>query len=168
MMYDQFTQFAKSLHNLSLLLDKAEAHAQAKKIDPEVLLNSRLIADMLPLARQIHIACDSAKLGAARLSGKDAPVNDDKEKTLPEFKARIESTIGFLTSLKESDFKGWEEKKISQPRWEGKWLTGKEYFHQHVVPNVYFHVTTAYAILRMNGVEIGKKDYLGEMPYKHG
>lgn len=167
-MYDQFTQFAKSLNNLSRLLDKAEAHAQAKKIDSEVLMNSRLIADMLPLGRQIHIACDAAKLGASRLSGKDAPVNDDKEKTIPEFKARIESTIGYITSLKEADFKGWEERKITQPRWEGKWMTGAEYFNQHVIPNVYFHVTTAYAILRMNGVEIGKKDYLGEMPYKNG
>lgn len=166
MMYEQFTQFTKMFHNLSLILDKAQKHADAKKIEPETLGTLRLTADMLPLARQVMIACDSAKIGAARLSGKEAPVNEDKEKTIPELKARLESTIGFLTTLKEADFKGWEERKISQPRWEGKWMTGKEYFHQHIVPNVYFHVTTTYAILRANGVDIGKKDYLGEMPYK--
>lgn len=165
-MYDQFTQFAKMLHNLSTLLDKANSFAETKKIDSEVLLNSRLAPDMLNFTRQVQIACDSAKLGASRLSGKEAPVNDDKEKTIPELKARIESTIGFLSSVKEADFKGWEDRKISQPRWEGKWLTGKDYLHQHVIPNVYFHITTAYAILRHNGVEIGKKTYLGEMPYK--
>jgi hypothetical protein len=166
MMYAQFTQFAKMLHNLSTLLDKAQAFAEGKKIDSEVLLNSRLSPDMFPLIRQVQIACDSVKLGASRLSGKEAPVNDDKEKTIPELKARIESTLGFVTSLKEADFKGWEERKISQPRWEGKWLTGHDYFQQHVIPNVYFHITTAYAILRHNGVDIGKKNYLGEMPYK--
>ncbi len=165
-MYAQFTQFAKMLHNLSNLLDKGQALAEAKKFDAEVLLNSRLAPDMFPLLRQVQIACDSVKLGASRLSGKDAPVNDDKEKTIPELKARIEGTLGYVTSLKEADFKGWEERKISQPRWEGKWLTGNDYFHQHVIPNVYFHITTAYAILRHNGVEIGKKTYLGEMPYK--
>lgn len=165
-MYDQFTQFSKMLHNLSNLLDKAQSFAEAKKIDGEVLLNSRLAPDMFPLLRQVQIACDSAKLAASRLSGKEAPVNDDKEKTIPELKARIEGTIEFLSSVKEADFKGWEERKISQPRWEGKWLTGQDYFNQHVIPNVYFHITTAYAILRHNGVEIGKKMYLGEMPYK--
>ena len=165
-MFNQFTQFAKMLHNLSNLLDKANSFAEAKKIEPEVLLNSRLAPDMFNLTRQVQIACDSAKLGASRLSGKDAPVNDDKEKTIPELKARIESTIGFLASVKEADFNGWEERKISQPRWEGKWLTGNDYLHQHVIPNVYFHITTAYAILRHNGVEVGKKTYLGEMPYK--
>ena len=165
-MFNQFTQFAKMLHNLSSLLDKANSFAEAKKIEPEVLLNSRLAPDMFNLTRQVQIACDSAKLGASRLSGKDAPVNDDKEKTIPELKARIESTIGFLASVKEADFNGWEERKISQPRWEGKWLTGNDYLHQHVIPNVYFHITTAYAILRHNGVEVGKKTYLGEMPYK--
>ena len=167
MMYEQFTQFTKMFHNLSLILDKAQKYADAKKIEPDTLGTLRLTADMLPLVKQVQIACDAAKLGAARLTGKDAPVNDDKEKTLPELKARLETTMGFLSSLKEADFKGWEERKITQPRWEGKWMTGKEYFHQHVVPNVYFHVTTTYAILRQNGVEIGKKDYLGDMPFKH-
>ncbi len=165
-MFDQFTEFTKMFHNLSLILDKAQKFADAKKIEPETLGTLRLTADMLPLTKQVQIACDAAKLGASRLTGKDAPANDDKEKTIPELKARLEMTMGYLSSLKEADFKGWEERKITQPRWEGKWMTGKEYFHQHIVPNVYFHVTTTYAILRANGVEIGKKDYLGEMPYK--
>jgi hypothetical protein len=166
MLYAQFTQFAKMLHNLSILLDKGQALAETKKFDAEVLLNARLAPDMLSLTRQVQIACDSVKLGASRLTGREAPVNDDREKTIPELKARIESTLGFVTSLKETDFKDWEERKISQPRWEGKWLTGHDYFHQHIIPNVYFHITTAYAILRHNGVDIGKKTYLGEMPYK--
>ena len=164
-MFEQFTQFAKMLHNLSNLLDKAATHAEAKKFDVDVLLNSRLSPDMFPLTRQVQIACDTAKLATARLTGKEAPKNEDTEKTIPELKARIESTLGYLTSLKETDFSGWETRKISHPRWEGS-LTGKEYFYQHAIPNVYFHVMAAYSILRHNGVEIGKKDYLGTLPFQ--
>lgn len=164
-MFEQFTQFAKMLHNLSLLLDKAQAQAAAKKFEPEVLLNSRLSPDMFSLMRQVQIACDTAKLATARLTGKEAPKNEDTEKTIPELKARIESTLGYVTSMKESDFADWETRTISHPRWEGS-LTGKEYFYQHAIPNIYFHVTAAYAILRHNGVEIGKKDYLGTLPFK--
>jgi hypothetical protein len=167
MIYDQFTQFAKTLHNLSQLLDKGAKYAEAKKFEPEVLLNSRLAPDMFPLTRQVQIACDTMKFGVSRLTGKEAPTFEDNEKTIPELKARIEKTLGYFQSVQEADFKGWEERKVTTPRWEGKWLTGKDYFNQHVVPNVYFHVTTAYAILRHNGVEVGKKDYLGELPYKH-
>ena len=164
-MFEQFTQFAKMLHNLSNLLDKAQKHAEAKKFEPEVLLNSRLSPDMFPLTRQVQIACDTAKLATARLTGKEAPKNEDTEKTIPELKARIESTLGYVTSMKESDFAGWETRTISHPRWEGS-LTGKDYFYQHAIPNVYFHVMAAYAILRHNGVEIGKKDYLGTLPFQ--
>ena len=122
---------------------------------------------MFPLIRQIQIACDTTKLGAARLTGKEAPTHDDKEVTLAEIKTRIDSVVTYLKTFKPEDFKGAEERKISQPRWEGKWLTGTEYTLHHVLPNLYFHLTAAYAILRHNGVEIGKKDYLGDMPYKH-
>ncbi len=160
------TQNSKMLHNLSQILVKAEAFAGSKKVEMEVLLNSRLAPDMLPLGRQIQIACDTAKLGAARVSGKEAPKHEDTEKSLTEFKARIESVIGYLNSFKKDDFKNAMEIKVTQPRWEGKWMTGHEFTIQHVLPNIGFHVTTAYAILRHNGVEIGKKDYLGEMPYK--
>lgn len=159
-------QFIHMLKNLNVILDKAAAHATEKKFEMEVLLNSRLTPNQFNLIRQVQIACDTAKLCAARLSGKDAPVNDDSEKTLAEVKARIESTISFLKTISAADFNGAEEKHISQPRWEGKYLTGKEYAIHHAVPNLYFHVTTAYSILRHNGVEIGKKDYLGELPYK--
>ncbi|MFP5492524.1 MAG: DUF1993 family protein [Bacteriovoracia bacterium] len=159
--------FVKALTNLNVILDKGQEFADAKKIDSTVLLNTRLIADQFPLTRQIQIACDTAKLGAARLAGKDAPVHDDKEATLAELKNRVNDVIKYLNSFKPEDFKGAEERKISQPRWEGKWMTGEEYLLQHALPNIYFHLTTAYSILRSQGVDVGKKTYLGEMPYKH-
>lgn len=159
--------FVKALTNLNVILDKGQEFADAKKIDSTVLLNTRLIADQFPLTRQIQIACDTAKLGAARLAGKEAPVHDDKETTMVELKNRVNDVIKYLNSFKPEDFKGAEERKISQPRWEGKWMTGEEYLLQHAIPNIYFHVTTAYSILRSQGVDVGKKTYLGEMPYKH-
>lgn len=156
----------KMLRNLNAILGKAEAFATPKKVDFEVLLQSRLAPDMLPLIKQVQIACDTAKLGSSRLTGKDAPAHADTEKTLPEVRERIQSTISYLESLTAKDFEKASENKITTPRWEGKWLTGEEYLNHHVIPNIYFHVTTAYAILRHNGVDIGKKDYLGEMPFK--
>ena len=167
MLYD-FTipQFIKMLNNLGRILDKAALHAQGKKFEVEVLLNSRLSPDQFNLIKQVQIACDTAKLGASRLTGKEAPVHEDQEKTLPELKARIASVIDYLAGFTEDDFKDAEERKVSQPRWEGKYLYGKEFALQHAIPNLYFHVTTAYSILRHNGVDIGKRDYLGEMPYK--
>ena len=159
-------QFSKMLKNLNLILDKAQSFADSKKIDSEVLLNSRLAPDQFNFIRQIQITTDSAKLGAARLTGKEAPIHDDKEKTIIELKNRIENVIQYLNSFGPEDFKDIKSMKVSQPRWEGKFLLGDEYFIQHVVPNFYFHMTTAYSILRHNGVEIGKKDYLGEMPFK--
>lgn len=159
-------QFTKMLHNLNAILEKAVPYAEAKKFDFEVLLNSRLFPDQFNLTRQIQIACDTAKLAASRLSGKEAPVHEDKEKTLSELKGRIQDTLAYLATFKEEDFRGAEERKITQPRWEGKYLSGSEFAMQHAIPNLYFHITTAYAILRHNGVEVGKKDYLGAMPYK--
>lgn len=160
------TQPIHALTSLKAILEKGQAYADAKKFETSVLLNSRLAPDMLPLSRQIHIATDTIKLGAARLTNKDAPTHDDKEQTWGEFLARIDSVIAYLKTLKEADFQGAHERKITTPRWEGKWLTGAEYMSMHMLPNMYFHITTAYAILRHNGVEIGKKDYLGELPYK--
>jgi hypothetical protein len=159
-------QFIHVLSNLNTILDKAESFAKIKNVDMHVLLNDRLAPDMFPLLRQIQIACDAAKLCASRLSGKEAPVNDDSEKTLPDIKARIQQTIKYLESFSANDFNGAELRSITQTRWEGKYLTGEEYVLRHVLPNIYFHVTTAYAILRHNGVDIGKKDYLGELPFK--
>jgi hypothetical protein len=159
-------QSTKMLQNLSRFLDKAVQHAETKKFEVEVLLNSRLAPDQFNYIRQVQIACDTVKLGCARLTGKEAPKHDDTEKTLAEVKTRIDQTVSFVNSLTAADFAGAETKHITQPRWEGKYLLGQEYAVQHVLPNLYFHVTTAYSILRHNGVEVGKKDYLGEMPYK--
>ncbi len=159
-------QFIKTLKNLNTILDKAAGFADSKKIEMDVLLNSRLAPDMLPFTRQIQITCDTAKLGASRLTGKSAPVQEDNEKTLSEVKARIESTITYLKSMNVEDYKNAATASITTPRWEGKTLTGEQYAVHHVIPNFYFHVTTAYAILRHNGVDIGKKDFLGELPYK--
>jgi len=160
------TQFQKTLNNLSSFLDKAAQYAEVKKIDVDVLLNSRLAPDQFNLIRQIQIACDTAKFGAARLTGKEAPNHPDTEKTLAELQARIKTVQAYLDTFKPDDFKGAEERHISQPRWEGKYLTGSEYAIQHAIPNIFFHVTTAYSILRHNGVDVGKKDFLGMMPYK--
>ncbi|PKA10657.1 hypothetical protein CH372_18250 [Leptospira meyeri] len=158
--------FKKGLGNLIKILEKAEIHSEAKKFPFENLLNSRLFPDQFQLTKQIQIACDTAKLGVARITGKEAPVHEDSEKNLNELKQRIQSVIQYLETYREEDFKSVKEIKVSQPRWEGKYLTGFEYLTQHAIPNFYFHITTAYAILRHNGIEIGKKDYLGEMPFK--
>ncbi|WP_010568991.1 DUF1993 domain-containing protein [Leptospira broomii] len=160
-------QFTKMLQNLSRILDKATHFAETKKIDVEVLLNSRLAPDQFNLIRQIQIACDTAKLATARLTGKQAPVHEDLEKTLPELKTRIDEVVKYLGTFSAGEFAEANDRRISQPRWEGKYLTGLEYAIQHAIPNVYFHVTTAYDILRHNGVDVGKKDYLGEMPFKN-
>ena len=167
MLYDiTITQFSKMLHNLSLILDKAAAYADAKKIDMEVLFQTRLAPDQFPLIRQIQIACDTAEGGAAKLTGKEAPAHEDTELSLADAKARIEKTIAYLQSFSEADFKDAVARRISQPRWKGASLSGQEFALQHMMPNLYFHVATAYAILRSNGVDVGKKDYLGPMPYK--
>ncbi|BDA79404.1 hypothetical protein LPTSP3_g23340 [Leptospira kobayashii] len=158
--------FTKGLNNLVKILDKAAAHAESKKFSIDVLLNARLYPDQFHLIKQIQIACDTAKLGVARITGKDAPVHEDKETTLEELKSRLSSVIQYLETYKPEDFKDSSDRKVTQPRWEGKYLTGFEYLTQHALPNFYFHVTTAYAIFRHNGVDLGKRDYLGEMPYK--
>ena len=159
-------QSIKMLKNLEACLLKADVFAKAKKIDMEVLLTDRLAPDQFPLIRQVQIATDTAKLCACRLTGKEPVKHEDQEKTLPELQTRIHQVIQFLSDLTEGDFKQAEDRKISQPRWEGKYLTAKEFVLQHAIPNLYFHVTTAYAILRANGVDVGKKDFLGEMPFK--
>lgn len=160
-------QFTKMLKNLIVLLEKAATFAETKKFDIEVLLNSRLSPDQFHLIKQVQIACDTAKLGASRLTGKQAPTHEDQEKTLLELQNRIHSVLDYLSTFSDEDFKDSFERKISQPRWEGKYLTGKEFAIQHAIPNFYFHITTAYSILRHNGVDIGKKNYLGDMPFKN-
>ena len=162
------TQFSKMLNNLLAILGEAEKFAAEKKFDAANLINARLSPDQFNLVQQIRTACDTAKLGAARLAGKDkeAPVHADTEATFAEIKARIESVVKYLGSFKADAFAGAAERRITQPRWAGKSLSGEEFLVQHVLPNFYFHVATAYAILRHNGVGIGKKNYLGDMPYR--
>ncbi|HEY1078619.1 MAG TPA: DUF1993 domain-containing protein [Bdellovibrio sp.] len=167
MLYDlTIPLFTKTLHNLTHMLEKAVTYAETKKFDTSVLMQSRLAPDQFNFIRQVQIACDTAKLGAARLTGKEAPAHDDKEQTLAEIKTRIHETIAFLNTITAKDFEGAADRKITQPRWEGKYLMGNDYVNHHAIPNFYFHVTTAYSILRHNGVDLGKKDYLGEIPYK--
>lgn len=159
-------QFIKTLKNLNAILDKASGFADSKKFDMEVLLNARLAPDQFNFIRQIQIACDTAKLSASRLTGKAAPVQEDNEKTLSDIKNRIDSVVKYLETYNPLDFNNAEKAVITQPRWEGKTLSGHDYVIHHVIPNFYFHITTAYSILRHNGVDIGKKDYLGPIPFK--
>ncbi len=154
--------FARMLKNLSGILEKAAAHAEAKKIDPAVFVSARLAPDMFPLSRQIQIASDAVKGCAARLAGAEVPSWADTETTFPELQARIEKTIDFLESFKPAQIDGSEERRITLKigRREVTYL-GKPYLFEFVIPHFYFHVTTAYDILRHNGVEIGKTDYIG-------
>lgn len=155
-------QFSKMLTNLEAWLDKAEAYAQTKKFDPAVLLGSRLAPDQLPLLRQIQIACDSAKNGSARLAGKQPPSHPDTEQTLEQIRARIKATLAYLATFTAQDFAGAEARKVNVPG-RGKLALGQDHLFEQVLPNFYFHVTTAYAILRHNGVDLGKADYLGAL-----
>ena len=151
----------RMLSNLSAILKKAEAYAAAKKIDPSVLINARLAPDMFPLSRQIQIATDVTKGGAARLAGVDVPSYEDKEATFPELQERIQKTITFIQSIKPAQIDGSEEREINLKVGDEMNFLGLPYLLTFVMPNVYFHVTTAYAILRHNGLDVGKMDYLG-------
>ena len=154
--------FRNMLGNLSHFLDKAQAHAEARKFDPQVLADGRLAPDMLPFKRQVQIACDASKNGLARLSGVDAPKFEDNESTLAELKERIRKTLDFLDSVPRAKVDGCEDKEITFPagRETTRTLKGEAYLLNWALPNLFFHVTTAYAILRHNGVELGKTDYL--------
>jgi uncharacterized protein len=154
--------FRTMLGNLSHFLDKGLAHAQARKFDPQVLVNYRLAPDMLPFNRQIQIACDAAKNGVARLSGVEAPKFEDNETTFEELRARIAKTVAWLETVPAAKLDGSEDKDITFPvgREATRTMKGEAYLKHWALPNFFFHVTTAYAILRHNGVELGKSDYL--------
>jgi hypothetical protein len=155
-------RFANILGNLSVLLDKAQAHCAAKKIDPPALTSYRLFPDMLPFTRQITIACDTAKGAVARLAGVENPKHEDVETTFEELKARIAKTVEFVNSIKPSQIDGSEEKTIVLKLGSREvTFKGLQYLLGYAHPNFYFHVVTAYAILRHNGVELGKRDYIG-------
>jgi uncharacterized protein len=153
----------RSLQNLIGILEKGEASAIARKIDPAVLIASRLYPDMLPLIKQVQIASDITRRGMARLASIEAPAEADAETTFPELVARLQRTIGFLETLTPAQIDGTEAKAISLPMGkETMEFEGMAYLIGFVMPNVYFHVTTAYNILRHNGVEVGKQDFLGK------
>jgi uncharacterized protein len=157
--------FERMLGNLSAILDKGAAHAQARKIEPSILLNARLYPDMLPLTSQVRIACDFAKGATARLAGAEPPKYDDNEATFDELKARIAKTIDFVRGHAPEQFAGAEERTVEMKlRGEAMTFKGLPYLARVVLPNFYFHATTAYDILRHNGVELGKRDYVGPLP----
>ena len=156
-------RFVNILKNLSAILDKAQAHAEARKIDPLVLTASRLYPDMYPLTRQVQIACDTAKGAVARLAGVEIPKHEDTEQTFDELKARIAKVIDFIGTVKPAQVDGTEDKELGlRLGGQERRFQGMQYLLGFVHPNFYFHVTTAYGILRHNGVEIGKRDYIGE------
>jgi hypothetical protein len=160
--------FEIGLNALFAVLEKAEAHAAAKKIDSSVLLNSRLSPDMFALARQVQIASDQAKNGSARLAGVEAPRYEDNETTIDQLKARIAKTIAYLKTLDPKQIDAAADREITfplDPSNKGH-MKGDDYLNHFVLPNFYFHLTVAYAILRHSGVDIGKRDFLGGIPIK--
>ena len=163
MYYETFRQFKKQLGQLDKWLEAAQAFAHEKAFDQDVFLGFRLSPDQFAFARQVQTACDTAKLAASRLSGKDAPTQDDSEKTMAELRARVAGVIAYLDGFTAQDFDAAATRVVTQPRWEGKVMSGADYFLEHATPNFFFHLSHVYAILRHNGVNIGKRDYLGQL-----
>ncbi|HVZ89354.1 MAG TPA: DUF1993 domain-containing protein [Polyangia bacterium] len=160
-------QFVRSLKNLDAIMDKAQKHAEARKFDANNFLTARFYPDMLPFTVQIRIACDTAKATAANLAGKEAPKHEDDETTFAELRGRIAKCVAYLETLTAKDFErttpATPVKLPSRPERPGKGMRAEEYLIARQIPNFYFHVTTAYDLLRHNGVEIGKSDYLGTL-----
>lgn len=155
-------RFVSILGNLSNILDKAQVHVEARKLDAATLTTYRLFPDMLPMTAQVQIACDTAKGVVARLAGVEIPAYEDNEKTLADLKARIARTIAFIQTLAPRQIDGTEDKEIVIKRRDKETrYKGMQFLLGHAIPNFYFHVTTTYNILRHNGIEIGKRDYLG-------
>ena len=154
--------FTLSLSNLAAILDKAESHGTAKKVDPKVIPQARLIVDMLPLSAQMQIACDTAKGVAARLAGVAVPKHEDTEATLAELKARVSKTLEFIKTIKPEQLQGAETREIvlQFPQTTLK-FNGLSYLTNFALPNFFFHMTMAYALLRKNGIDLGKRDFLG-------
>ncbi|HWM85430.1 MAG TPA: DUF1993 domain-containing protein [Kofleriaceae bacterium] len=152
--------FSKYLRSIERWIEKAQASAKERKFEGDVLLHARLAPDQFTFARQVQVACDAAKFAVAKLSGSEPPSHPDTEKTLDELKARIRTCLAYLETFGAERFAGSEDRQCSHPWMQGKWLRGADYVVQYAVPNFLFHVTTAYAILRHNGVPLGKTDYL--------
>jgi hypothetical protein len=156
-------QLKKQLKQIEAWFDLAQSYAKERGFDANVLVAQRLAPDQFPLSRQVQIACDTAKLSVSRLAGKEAPSHPDTEQTIDELRTRIRAVVSYLDGFSEKDFEGAATRTITQPRWEGKTMSGADYFLEHAVPNFYFHLAHTYAILRHNGVNLGKKDYLGTL-----
>jgi uncharacterized protein len=163
MYFEIFRQMKKQLAQLDAWFDTAVAAAKTRSFNPDAFLECRLAPDQFPLVRQVQIVCDTAKLAASRLSGKDAPAHADTEKTFDELRTRVHAVIEYLGGIGEQDLGEAATRSITQPRWEGKTMSGADYFVEHAVPNFYFHLAHVYAILRANGVGLGKRDYLGTL-----
>ena len=154
--------FTRVLNNLAAILEKAAAHAEARKIDPAALLGARLFPDMFPLTRQVQLVTDTVSSGAARLAGLEVRTSENTESSFAELIERLKKTVAQLETIKPEQLDGTEDKTVSwQTRSSTKSMQGLPFLMNHVLPNLYFHTTTAYNILRHNGVEIGKMDYLG-------
>jgi len=158
--------FTKLLSNVEKWLDKAAAFADAKKFDVEVLAVARLAPNQYAFIRQIQAACDQAKYTVAKLTGKEPPSHPDTEKTLAEVRQRIQTLVAYLGSFQRDDFNGAAERKVSHTWMGSKWVTGGDYLAHFALPNFHFHLTTAYAILRHNGVDVGKMDYIVDLPFQ--
>ncbi|MBA3456879.1 MAG: DUF1993 domain-containing protein [Deltaproteobacteria bacterium] len=165
MHYETFRHMKKQLGQLDKWLETATAHFATLKVEPDQMLGFRLAPDQFSFVKQVQAACDTAKLAASRLTGKDAPAHPDTEQTVEELRARIRSVIAYLDGFSAADFAQSATRSVTTPRWEGKTMTGANYFLEHGQPNFFFHLTHAYAILRHNGVAIGKRDYLGSLSY---
>jgi uncharacterized protein len=165
MFYRVIAQCAQALNNLETCLDKAEQHAAAKKFDVGVLMASRLAPDMHPFIYQVQSACDYVKGAAAWLSGQKPPRHADDEKTIDEVRARIRKTAAFVQSVAEDQYAGARGRTVALSWMPGKVIAGEDYLLQVTIPNVFFHVSMAYAILRHNGVDVGKQDFLGPMNF---
>jgi uncharacterized protein len=161
-----FRQMKKQLVQLDRWLEAAGAFAETKTFDSSVFLGIRLAPDQFPFAKQVQTACDTARVAAARLTGKVAPAQPDTEQTIEELRARVQGAVAYLDAFTPADFDGAATRVITQPRWEGKTMTGADYFLEHAQPNFFFHLTHCYAILRHNGVKLGKRDYLGTLTQK--
>jgi hypothetical protein len=163
MLYQSIRHMSKMLGQLDDWLVKTTEYAQKKAFDANTLLAFRLAPDQYPFVRQVQLSCDHAKFAPARLTGKEAPKHPDDEQTIDSLHARIRSVRAWLDGFGAADFEGVEKRLVALPRWEGKGLTGEDYLLEYAMPNFYFHLTHAYAILRHNGLDVGKKDYVGPL-----
>lgn len=159
-------EMKKLLGALDACLDKAVAYAASKKFDPNVLLQARLAPDMFPLVRQVQLACDHARNAAAQGAGKPPPSHPDTEQTVEALKQRIATVVAYLGEFSEGDFQGIDGRVVALPRWEGRSLTASNYVVEHALPNFFFHLTMAYALLRHSGVDIGKRDFIGPLSWR--